>query len=60
MLAENPLTLSRVSRQLGKKEKAARTVPAKVAPAERKAVVDRATSRVSAKAQINFRRSVRG
>jgi hypothetical protein len=51
-------TLQKVTK-LGVAEKTQRVVSAKVAKSRRKDVVDRAASRVSAKARINFRRAVR-
>jgi hypothetical protein len=45
--------------KLTKAEKAARTVYAKVGPSERSKVIRRATSKISAKAQIDFRRDIR-
>jgi len=47
-------------RRLSKAELQARIVPAQVEPSRRKEVVLQATSRVRAKARIDFRSDVRG
>jgi hypothetical protein len=46
--------------KLNSEQKAARTVTSKVAPGERAKVVREASTRVTSKTAIDFRRSVRG